>query len=381
MKVVILPSWYFSPGTSSLAGFLFYEHALELRKLGVEAQIAYAGYATHTLQATHSTFDIENGVPTWRGTGWFPPKMHKQIIDWWIRKCGIALLKHFQAHSSPDLIHAQGYQAGWIAEFVFHKTGIPYIITEHYSGFLQENISSIHRPFIRSSMNKASLVTAVSPGLKEAMAQYTDADIKVVPNDYNSEIFYTDPSQRKTDHFQFVAVGEPIYTKGLDLLLEAFSQLVQAIPHQKFRLVLADKIPYQHVLERMAKQWGIRDRIDFAGLLKPKEVASLYHQSHVLVSSSRFETFGKTMVEANACGIPVVATRTAGSTYILQSKDQGIVCEQGSVQALSKAMIQMFRHYDTFESAEVSASVSSRFSRQDLLSKWVEIYNDCVHDS
>ncbi len=381
MQVVILPSWYFSAGTSSIAGFLFYEQALELRKLDIDARVAYAGYSSNALHTTRSTFGVENGVPTWRGTGWFPPKIHRQLIKWWIRKCGMELIKHFQLHTSPDLVHAQGYQAGWIAEFVFHKTGIPYIITEHYSGFLQENISTAHLPFIRSAMDNASRVTAVSPGLKEAMAQYTDVAITVFPNDYNTAIFFPEPSSIKTDHFQWVSVGEPIYTKGLDLLLEAFSLVVHTLPQQKFRLVLVDHIPYQYVLERLAKQLGIADKVDFRGLLTPKEVATLFHQSHVLVSSSRFETFGKTMVEANACGIPVVASKTAGSTYILQSEKQGIQCEQGSVEALAKAMIQMFRQYDTFEAAEVSASVARRFSRQELLSKWIKLYNDCVHDT
>jgi glycosyltransferase involved in cell wall biosynthesis len=381
MQVVILPSWYYSPGTSPIAGILFHEHALELRKHGIDAQVAYAGYASNSFHSIRSAYTLENDVPTWRGTGWFPPKIHPQIIKWWIRKCGTALIEHFQSHASPHIIHAQGYQAGWIAEFVFHNTGIPYIITEHYSGFLQENIPISHKPFIRSALNTARQVTAVSPGLKDAMTHYTDADILVVPNDYNPEVFFTDPSHRKAEAFQFVSVGEPIYTKGLDILIEAFYHLVNVIPNQKFRLVLADKIPYQHVLERIAKQFGVADKIDFRGLLTPKEVASLYHQSHVLVSSSRFETFGKTMVEANACGIPVVATKTAGSTYILQSEKQGILCEQGSVEWLAKAMIQMYRQYDTFDSTEISTSVSTRFSRQILLQQWIRLYKECVHDS
>lgn len=144
---------------------------------------------------------------------------------------------------------------------------------------------------------------------------------------------------------------------------------------------MADQIPYRRALERMAKQLGISDMIDFPGLLKPEEVAALINQSHVLISASRFETFGKTMLEANACGVPVVATRTAGSTFILASEKQGILCDQGSARALSQAMIQMYHQYDTFEAAEVSAAISSRFSRQEIMSNWVKIYNDCVYDS
>ncbi|HSF88104.1 MAG TPA: glycosyltransferase [Saprospiraceae bacterium] len=380
MQVVIIPSWYFDPGSLSIAGILFHEHAIELRRLGIDAQIAYPGYSGSSWRSSGSTYAIEKGVPTWRGHGWFPPKIHTSIIAWWIRKCGLAIIQHFKAHTSPDVLHAQGYQAGWVAEFVFQQTGIPYIVTEHYSGFLSGTIPARNLPFIRSAFNHARLVTAVSPGLKEAMAPYTDADITVIPNDYNPDIFFPEPHRKLTNYFQWLTIGEPIYTKGLDLVLEAFSAVAETFPNQKFRLVLADQIPYRHALERMAQQLGIADMIDFPGLLTPKEVAALINQSHVLISASRFETFGKTMVEANACGVPVVASRTAGSAYILASEKQGILCEQGSAKALAKAMIQMFHQYDTFGAAEINASVANRFRRSDLLSQWINLYNACVHD-
>jgi len=380
MQVLIIPSWYFNAGSASIAGILFHEHAKELRKLGIDAQIAYPGYSHSSRQSSGFTYAIEDEVPTWRGHGWFPPKIHKTIIKWWIQKSGLKIIQHIRAHSTPDVIHAQGYQAGWVAEFIFHQTGIPYIITEHYSGFLHEAIPARNLPFIRLAFNNAKFVTAVSPGLKDALTAYTDAAISVLPNEFNPDIFFSEPHRKQTNHFQWVTVGEPIYTKGLDLVLEAFCAVVEALPNVKFRLVLADQIPYQHVLERMAKQLGIEDKIDFAGLLTPKEVALLINQSHVLISASRFETFGKTMLEANACGVPVVATRTAGSTFILASEKQGILCGQGSAIALSKAMVQMFRQYDTFEPAEITASVSGRFRRSDLLLKWINLYNACVHD-
>ncbi|HQW25435.1 MAG TPA: glycosyltransferase [Saprospiraceae bacterium] len=380
MQVVIIPSWYFNAGSASIAGILFHEHAIELIKLGIDAQIAYPGYSGSSWRSSKSYYAIENEVPTWRGQGWFPPKIHKSIIAWWIQKCGLEIIQHFKVHTSPDVIHAQGYQAGWIAEFIFHQTGIPYIATEHYSGFLNSAIPARNLPFIRTAFNNAKFVTAVSPGLKEAMTHHTDADISVIPNDYNPDIFFQEPHRKQINHFQWLTIGEPIYTKGLDLVLEAFSAVAEALPNQKFRLVLADQIPYRQALERMAKQLGISDMIDFAGLLTPKEVAALINQSHVLISASRFETFGKTMLEANACGVPVVATRTAGSTYILASEKQGILCEQGSAKALSKAMIQMYRQYDTFGAAEITAAVASRFRRSDLLSQWINLYNACVHD-
>lgn len=378
LRILILPSWYFDAKSSSIAGYLFYELAHDLRHSGIDAQIAYAGYSVRSAHPKRTVYSMEMGVPTWRGEGFIVPKWNTPFLKWWIRKCGNAILYHLQTNFQPDLIHAQGYQAGWLGAYIHNKTGIPYIISEHYSGFLQHRIPPFHTPFIRSSLSQAKIVTAVSPGLCDALKPYADTPIRLVPNYYNPDFFFNISGPKPTDLFQWISVGEPIYTKGLDLLLTAFSQVVQARPKSKFRLILADKIPRQKQLEKMAKELGIGNKIEFPGLLGPPQLADLMRSCHALVSASRYETFGKTILEANACGIPVVASSTAGASYILQSPEQGILCEPHSADSLSSAMLQMVEQYTRYKPEKIQEAVASRFHRSIVLNQWKDLYNQLL---
>jgi len=379
MRVLIIPSWYAAADTDSIAGMVFREQAVLLREQGIDAEIAFGTFSWNGNIKTNSTFKEEKGVPTLRIKGWHLPKIYKFLVEGWIRKYATPILDHFQSHGKPDVIHAKGYQAGWVANYIHQKTGIPFIITEHYSGFLQHTIPIVQHQFIKTAFDNAQLVTAVSPGLKEALKIYTDNSIQVIPNYYNPEIFYRDPNLKKPDFFQWVCIGEPIHVKGLDVLIESFSRVSRARPNMNMRLVLADKIPERKILEDIADRFGVDDRIDFTGLLTPDEVASLIRQSHVLVSSSRFETFGRTIMEANACGVPVVATKTVGSTYIMSSPDQGLLCEIDSVDSLSQAMMDMVSRYAEFKPVSIQAAVESRFKAEDILTLWINVYKQLTH--
>jgi len=379
MRVLIIPSWYAAAGSESIRGMAFREHALLLREKGIDAQVAYGSFSWKKSFKTGVTFKEEQGVPTLRIKGWHTPKLYKFLVEGWIRKYANPILDHFKLHGSPDIIHAQGYQAGWVADFIHQKTGIPFIITERYSGFLQNNIPIVQHQFIKTAFDNAQLVTSVSPGLKVLLKIYTDNSIAVIPNYYNPNLFFHDPTQRQPDVFQWTCIGEPIHVKGLDLLVEAFSRVSRSRPNMNMRLVLADEIPDQRILSQLAERFEIEDKIDFPGILSPDKIARLIQQSHVVVSASRFETFGRTMMEANACGIPVVATRTVGSTYIMDAPEQGILCEAGSVDSLTQAMKDMVSRYAEFKPEAIQAAVSSRFSADDILSLWINEYKQLTH--
>lgn len=376
MRVLIIPSWYAAAGSESITGLVFREHALWLRKKGIDAQVAYGSFSWKRNFKTSVHFHEEEGVPTLRIRGWSLPKLYKFLVEGWIQKYAHPILQHFESHGKPDLIHAQGYQAGWVAEFIFQKTSIPYIITEHYSGFLLQNIPIIQHQFIKTAFDNANLVTAVSPGLKAALKIFTDNSIEVIPNYYNPKIFFHDPAVKKSEIFQWLSIGEPIHVKGFDVLLESFNRVLRARPNMNMRLVLADDIPDRHMLEGLAEKLEIEDKIDFAGLLPPGQLADLIRQSHVLVSSSRFETFGRTIMEANACGIPVVATRTVGSIYIMGSTDQGILCDVESVDSLSQAMMEMVSRYAEFKPDRIQATAASRFNADLVLGEWIKLYKE-----
>ena len=101
---------------------------------------------------------------------------------------------------------------------------------------------------------------------------------------------------------------------------------------------------YRANVESLIAELGLSERVRLLGRLKDSDalIASL----DILVSASRSEAFGMTMVEAMACGVPVVATATEGTKEIVNDGTTGLIVPIGDVSALSAAIVSLLEDED-----------------------------------
>ena len=377
MYVLVIPSWYFDPGSESIAGRNFHALALALRDHDMDARIFFAHLSMTDPVKVHMSYDTEDGVPTFRVRHWFPPKVHKYIITQWVEKYASLLINYILEYGKPDVIHAQSYQAAMVAEVIKIKTGIPYIYTEHLSDFLHDRIPVAYRFAIKKGITHANRMTAVSPMLRDQLSEYVAGNIDVIPNFYNSDIFKIN-TREKHKAFTWVSVGEPAFVKGYDILMEAFGKLVNENPDAEMQLILIDDILERPDLVSIAEKYKVDHLVFWKGLLSQEEIADIFHHSHAYVSSSRFETFGTAMVEAQACGLPIVATRTAGAEFILQSEEQGILTATENADALKDAMHKLFVRYQQYSAERISQLIYDRFNRDLITKQWISLYKKVI---
>lgn len=379
MHVVIVPSWYFPIHSNEIMGRMFHTHAAALRKEDIDARIVYGSYSRRDPLFPVNFWEEELGVPTWRTSRWFLPKINPIIFRCWIRIYARTLLHYIKKHGRPDLLHAQSYQAAAVCAYLHRTSDIPFVYTERLSNVITQNIPRWYAPFLREIFDRASLITCVSPGMLDYMSPHTQKNIRVVPNFFDDSIFYLDENIGKNKIFTFISVGEPAHTKGLDLLLQAFAIVKNSVPDLPMQLILADRIAEKNKLMELAASLGIGANIVWQGLLSQQALASLMNQCHVLVSASRVETFGKTMIEAQACGLPIVATKTAGGNFILTKSQQGELTEINNPEALAKSMGRIMTGYANFDAQWISKNISARFSTSKIIPQWVSIYKSIIH--
>ncbi len=375
MQVLIIPSWYFPPGTHEIGGRMFHQFASGLKEQGIDARVLFAEFSPGAPFKKQISINAEEGIPTWRIRQWFPPKFNSTLIHLWIRKYVNAILTYIAKEGKPDLIHAQSYMAGFVCAEIHRKINIPFILTERVSSFIKGKIPIQHSPFIRDALNTATVISCVSPGLKSYLEHYTKQPIEVVPNYYDPLVFYYDPMIPKYNKFTWVSVGEPAHTKGLDLLLHAFSKVKQRYTGIDMQLILIDLIHEQKELMELNRQLDIENDITWTGLIPQVQVAGIMRQSHILISASRTETFGKAILEAQACGLPVIATKTDGATYILSTSEQGSLTDLNDVYALADAMSDMYLNYATYNPRSIIAAVELRFKKDIVIQQWKDLYN------
>ena len=131
--------------------------------------------------------------------------------------------------------------------------------------------------------------------------------------------------------------------KGVDYLLRAFTLVHQEIPEA--RLTLVGDGDARQGLERLAETLGVRGAVDFAGFLGGDDLVEAYRSASMLVlpSLTDAESFGMTLVEAMACGRPVIGSRIGGIPDVIEDEVTGLIVPPGDASALAAACLRILR--------------------------------------
>jgi glycosyltransferase involved in cell wall biosynthesis len=178
---------------------------------------------------------------------------------------------------------------------------------------------------------------------------------------------------------QIVYVGRFQPVKGVDILLHAFRLLLNHRPEA--RLVLVGGSLYntndEQQIRKLAQELEVGKSVHFAGIKAPKEVAEIVSKSAVFVLASRRDTFPTVLVEALACGTPVVATRCGGPEDIINEKVGALVPVEDP-EALADTLGNVLAQRDRFDSTRIQAYARENFSWDVIAPQVVSLYSEAI---
>jgi glycosyltransferase involved in cell wall biosynthesis len=284
-----------------------------------------------------------------------------------------------------DLIHAYfSYPDGVVAARLARLFGVPVVVTEQVPWRpWMDDFPQVRRQALSADPDITSYV-AVSRSVRDQIAQLTGSSerIRIVPNGVDGSAFSFGEPDELRDPNQILFVGFINHNKGVDKLLEAMAKLLRRRPDA--HLVLVGGSFYRSArrqeqkLHNLAKELGLGDRVRFLGVLPPHEVAGYMRRSALLVLPSRAESFGAVLVEALACGTPVVATRCGGPEDIV-SDEVGVLVPVGDSSALAEGLEQILREPQRYRPAQLRAYALERFSWERVAEDTVSIYHEAVN--
>lgn len=239
---------------------------------------------------------------------------------------------------------------------------IPFVVSEHYSGFLHpEKLSPEKIKLAKRIFKKSKAIFPVSEILQAGILRLGVSKSKthVIGNIIDNQVFKIDNSITKRKHqFVHISNGEES-AKNIFGILQAIKQLSLKRNDFTLRIVCDGDIKSSH--ER-ARELGLLNSFVFFDAAKShSEIALLLNESIALIMFSNYETFGIVIAESLACGTPVIATRIP-ATEALVNENFGILVEPNDLPALSNAINSMIDTFETFPSEEMADFIASTFN-------------------
>lgn len=334
----------------------------------------------HPVRVTHGGLEMIY-VPmrrrAWQPNGWRPGR----IVDLYaFERRG---LQRALEQAAPDVVHAHwSYEFAWAAQ----RSGLPTLVTCHDSPLVVARMYSRAKPtqslyrWLRAAMawhvlRQARHVSAVSPYLREEIAPLCSVPVAVVPNPLPRGLGDGCAQRAAPEaHAPLLAMVANGWgrLKNPQPALQAFARLRKRKTGARLRLYGADFGPGEQA-ERWARQAGIEAGMDFIGRVPYRELLQGIGDADVLVHPSLEETFGMSVAEAMALGVPVVGGVNSGAVPWVVGEG-GILTDVNSDEAIERAVLALIDDPVRYRAAATAAW--SRAHSQFSAAKVVEAYED-----
>ncbi len=276
----------------------------------------------------------------------------------------------WQLHAAPVL---------WLARL----RGTPVIV--NYRG--GEALDYFRRSFsrVRPSLRKAAAIVVPS-GYLEAVFQRFGERARVIPNIVDREVFSPapktdraeEPAEEEGSDFTLVITRnlEPIY--GIDTAIRALALVARR--DANVRLRIAGSGPQAESLRALARELGIADAVSFEGRLDRPEIAALYAGADAMINPSTVDNMPNSVIEALACGVPVVSTEVGGVPFIVSHEESALLVPPGDERALADAILRLKGAPDLRETLKANGLArAEQYAWPRVRQQWLDLYRQlCV---
>jgi glycosyltransferase involved in cell wall biosynthesis len=191
---------------------------------------------------------------------------------------------------------------------------------------------------VRASMRRAAGLVVPSRFLQQVFGEH-GMPAQVVPNIVDTERFR--PLSQPPTRQQLIVARrlEPIYDNAT--ALRAFAQVVVECPEAQ--LVLAGDGPEEAALRQLAEALGVAASVEFTGALDRDAIATRLRESCVSINPSRVDNMPNSVLEALACGVPVVSTRVGGVPFVVDDGGTALLVPPADPAAMARAIVRVLR--------------------------------------
>ncbi|UCG35364.1 MAG: glycosyltransferase [Candidatus Omnitrophota bacterium] len=240
-----------------------------------------------------------------------------------------------------NIVHARSRVPGWISFFASRATGTPFVTTAH--GVYKSK-------FWSEVMGWGKFVICPSKYVARHMrVQFGVPQEKIVVINRWVDLnkFQFVPYHERKSSNVIVSIGRISPTKGYEYLIEGFKKAVRANPYLHLKIVGSpdkSKLDYFNHLKNLVVRYSLNYNVTFEGYRQ--DVENVLKEARLLVAPSIIdESFGRVVVEAFACGVPVIATKVGGFNEIIEDGKDAILVDRKDSMAIANNILRIFQDY------------------------------------
>ena len=318
----------------------FYSYELSLRQAASRHRVTVI---TWTRERSADKEEVTKGFEVCRLKG-INFRLNGKILEYPYLPNLSSVLKSIK----PDIIHAHShlFLTTFSAVKEAKKLRLPSVVTVHgvsaergtFTNFAQHSYLCTVGKWIFK--NATRIICLTKSNAYEVMKYGADRlKIRIVPNAVDLNLFK--PSKKKAKDPLFVWVGRFVPEKGIHYLVKAIEVVVRECKDAKFILIGdGSMLP---LTKKMVKRSGLNDYVRFTGFMDPKSVSHILSKATAFVFPSLKEGMSKAVLEAMACGLPIIASNISGIDEFVTNEYDGLLVPPKDPRALGEAIIKVIR--------------------------------------
>lgn len=338
-------------------------------------------FGDYALFAATPRFEQRNGLEVHHPRYLLAPKVGMSTAPYTMALGALATIRKLQHEGFDfDLIDAHYYYPDGVAAGLLAKwLGKPFVVTARGTDLNLIPEYAVPRKLIIDTAKKASASIGVAQALMDTLRDLGGEPEKLntLRNGVDLERFAPEPREAARQRLGLSADGRLLLSVGHLVERKGHHIAVGALPllPADVKLLIAGSGTERGALERQAQKLGVADRVKFVGVVTQAELKWWYAAADALTLCSSREGWANVLLEAMACGTPVIATNIWGTPEVVSTPDAGVLMPERSPAGLAQGWAALFANYPAREATRRHAE---RFSWEATTQGQLELFRSIL---
>jgi glycosyltransferase involved in cell wall biosynthesis len=258
--------------------------------------------------------------------------------------------------------------------FIFGPISVRYYHIPLTERILLPLTSRLHKETIQ----KCARIITINNQTKNMYMKNFERSISIIPFGVDTEVFKPARSIERQEDCEILYAGSLYPLKGVHDLIRAIANVRKH--GLKAYLTIVGEGQQKEALTALTRTLGIEKHVKFEGFASYSKMPQYYQHSDIFCFPTLGEPFGKAVIEAMACGKPVITTNVGGPSEIIQDKLDGILVPPSNPEAIAKQITRLIGNKDERRRLGERAreTAVNRFSWSTIAEKYHQLYSELL---